>query len=160
VRLWIDILACAQHPIERGDMSEIGRLPEVISFVGKTLAMPVVGSFSSCVFAWSLISAGVFALSCLQGTVKRIWCLFEFAWSINLNGGGCLFYAGFDDAAAAELDETTRSQLRELVQEDKLRLQTSDPTSLLHEANTCETPNNLVKILMYFLIDFLLKVKA
>jgi hypothetical protein len=77
----------------------------------------------------------VLALSCCQGTVKRIWCIFEFAWSINLNGGGCLFYAGFDDAAAAKLDEKTRTNLRDLVEDDKLRLQASDPTSMLKNAS-------------------------
>ena len=108
VRLWIDILACAQHPIERGDMDEISCLPEVIAFTGKTLVMP--------------------------GTVKRMWCLYEFAWSINLNGGGCLFYAGFDEEVAAGLGEGARSKLSGLVEEDESSLRTDDPTSMLEDA--------------------------
>ena len=109
VRLWIDILACAQHPIERGNMSEISCLPEVISFTGKTLVMP--------------------------GTVKRMWCLYEFAWSIHLNGGGCLFYAGFGQEAAMGLSEAARIQLRDLVKGDDASLRTGNPTSMLENAN-------------------------
>ena len=41
MRVWIDILACAQLSIEEGDMSEIEQLPEVVNFAGKTVVMPV-----------------------------------------------------------------------------------------------------------------------
>ena len=41
--VWIDILACAQHPIERGEMDEIARLPEVVNYSGKVIVMPVSG---------------------------------------------------------------------------------------------------------------------
>ena len=84
-------------------------MPEVISFTGKTLVMP--------------------------GTVKRMWCLYEFAWSIHLNGGGCLFYAGFDEEAAMRLGETTLNQLRELVKEDEASLRADDPVSMLENAS-------------------------
>ena len=115
VRVWIDILACAQHPIARGEMDEIFRLPEVIAFSGKTLVMP--------------------------GTIKRIWCLYEFAWSINLNGGGCLFYAGFDDEAAVGLGEVATAKLMALVEEDKAGLQADDPTAMLEGAE-CFNPKD------------------
>ena len=45
VRVWIDILACAQLNIEEGDMSEIEQLPEVVNFAGKTVV--VTGTLTS-----------------------------------------------------------------------------------------------------------------
>jgi hypothetical protein len=68
VCVWIDILACGQHQIERGAMDEISLLPEVLDYAGKTVVMP--------------------------GTVARMWCNYEFGWSVELNGMQ-LFYADY-----------------------------------------------------------------
>ena len=54
VRVWIDILACAQLSIEEGDMSEIEQLPEVVNFAGKTVVMP--------------------------GVLDRLWCICKFTF--------------------------------------------------------------------------------
>ena len=51
-------------------MAEIQQLPEVVNFAGKTISMP--------------------------GTLRRLWCIYEFAWSIELNSG-CLFYGYADE---------------------------------------------------------------
>ena len=57
--VWIDLLACNQHLIEAGDMQEIQQLPSVIEFVGQTYVMP--------------------------GTLARLWCIFEMAYSLLFN---------------------------------------------------------------------------
>ena len=101
-RIWIDILACDQCAILRGEMDEIKQLPEVINFAGKTIAMP--------------------------GTVKRLWCCYEFGWCMELNSG-CLFY-GYDGSHEDGIDEAAHASqrmiaddVRALVQQDKEMLQ-------------------------------------
>jgi hypothetical protein len=83
VRVWIDILACGQHQIEQGAMDEIGLLPEVLDYTGKTVVMP--------------------------GTAARMWCNYEFGWSVELNSKQ-LFYADFR-ALSDGLKETVEAQL-------------------------------------------------
>jgi hypothetical protein len=80
VLVWIDILACGQHQIEQGAMDEISLLPEVLNYAGKTVVMP--------------------------GTVSRMWCNYEFAWSIELNRKQ-LFYANYHS-----LDDKLQAQVK------------------------------------------------
>jgi hypothetical protein len=57
--VWIDILACDQHAIAKGDMKEIQKLPSVIEYIGQTFVMP--------------------------GALSRLWCIFEMAYSLRHN---------------------------------------------------------------------------
>jgi hypothetical protein len=57
--VWLDVLACNQHAIKKGDMEEIKQIPSVIEFAGQTYCMP--------------------------GTLKRLWCIFEMAYSLLFN---------------------------------------------------------------------------
>ena len=66
VRVWIDILACAQLSIEEGDMSEIEQLPEVVNFAGKTVVMP--------------------------GVLDRLWCICKLALQIYAQQAHVVIY--------------------------------------------------------------------
>jgi hypothetical protein len=58
--VWVDILACDQHKVDGGNMEEIVHLPLVIEFLGQTYVMP--------------------------GTLERLWCIFEMAYSLVSRG--------------------------------------------------------------------------
>jgi hypothetical protein len=105
VRIWIDILACAQHPIQRGNLDEIVQLPEVVNFAGTTIVMP--------------------------GTVKRLWCNFEFAWSVELNGSSLVY--GYAKSEMHKLAPALQEQVTRLVKQDKKMLKM--PGSRLIEAD-------------------------
>jgi Leucine-rich repeat (LRR) protein len=81
--VWIDILACGQHQIDRGTMDEISLLPEVLDYAGKAVVMP--------------------------GTAARMWCNYEFGWSVELNSKQ-LFYADFR-TLGTELRSSVEAQL-------------------------------------------------
>lgn len=103
--VWLDILACSQHQIGNGDMSEIKQLPAVVDYAGKTLVMP--------------------------GTVKRLWCIYEFAWSIELNGGS-LFY-GYSDAELG-VGASLMAAVGQLVEQDTRLLKEDDSTEFMSQA--------------------------
>jgi hypothetical protein len=90
VCVWIDILACGQHQIERGAMDEISLLPEVLDYAGKTVVMP--------------------------GTAARMWCNYEFGWSVELNGMQ-LFYADYR-SLSDELKGQVEAQISSKVQQN------------------------------------------
>eukprot|EP00935_MAST-01C_sp_MAST-1C-sp1_P000768 g768.t1 len=114
IRVWIDILACGQHKIERGAMDEISLLPEVLDFAGKTLVMP--------------------------GTVSRMWCNYEFGWSVELNSKQ-LFYANFRDLDY-ELRVPVEAKLSRELQQDVDALVSCDKQLLaLPGALLLEYPN-------------------
>ena len=53
--VWVDLLACTQAACIAGDLAEVHAVPSVINFIGQTVVMP--------------------------GTMSRLWCLFEMAYS-------------------------------------------------------------------------------
>ena len=84
--VWVDILACDQNAIAAGDMGEIKQLPHCIEFIGQTYVMP--------------------------GTLSRLWCIFEMAYSLFHNQQ-LIYYdepAG-DDAMVSELLLKDQQQL-------------------------------------------------
>ena len=71
-------------------MSEIKQLPEVVDFAGKIVVMP--------------------------GVLDRLWCIYEFAWTVECNGGNLVY--GYTQGGI-DLDAQLAAQVEQLYQSDR-----------------------------------------
>jgi len=117
VRCWIDILACNQYKVAAGELDEIQQLPEVVDYAGKVIVLP--------------------------GTTERLWCIYEFAWSVELNNGS-IFYAF--NQGKIELDDELLGKVQGLVDTDKLAISNSNDGEFMDNAQ-CWNPSDQAFIL-------------
>jgi hypothetical protein len=114
--VWIDILACNQNAIAAGDMSEIQQLPHCIEFIGQTYVMP--------------------------GTLTRLWCIFEMAYSL-LHNRQLVYYKPpegdiHSDSETAVQTPVHNAVVSELLRNDQQQLKLTN-TELLQNSS-CYKP--------------------
>ena len=80
--------ACDQHSINNGNMQEIVQLPKVIQFVGQTYVMP--------------------------GTLSRLWCIFEMAYSLLFNSRLIYYSHSADEEQESMISALLEADLQQL----------------------------------------------